>query len=318
VDAILELIQFAAQPDGPLEPTDQDAFAPPVFGRVLTALRNVGPEQRTDAIHRLIPSIRDAAPYAAARVALICGTVVEWGADPAVAGPAVLDRLQRVLTPQEPDPTRGRASRFLGLAAMAMLCRDEALRQAARAQPELRTALALAESWSVEAGFVGSVLRLVDDLELVVLHLPSAEGYLVRLEAVASIFHLMSLMHDTFPQWCDGDPVDPQIAAMARGELPGYERATDHARFHLFDYTGLDRHPGATLWGEATPDDIPELDGVRYVLVGPTLFGDRSWDSGFFANFHDALRSRLHVTPLPEGFEAAMARLKTGSGPQLR
>jgi hypothetical protein len=310
-DPIEELIQFAAQPDGPLEPTDQDAFAPPVFGRLLTALRAASSPQRSDAIRRLIPTIESAAPYAASRVALICGTVVEWGADPAVAGPAVLARLQSLLSEEEPAPTPQRAARFLGLAAMAMLCRDPALRQQARALPGLEAAAAAARSWSTEAGFVTAVLQMVDDLELVVLHLGREEAWLVRLEAVASIFHLMSLMHDAFPAWCGEDPVEPELAAMARGELASFERAVDHARFHLFDHTGLEGQLSATLWGEASPAEIPSKDGVRYVLVGPPVFGGRSWDSSFFANVHDALRSRLHVSPLPEGFSAARARLLT-------
>ena len=95
-------------------------------------------------------------------------------------------------------------------------------------------------------------------------------------------------------------PVDPEVAAIARGDVPGLQRVVDHARFHLFDYTGLAGDPSATLWGEASPTEIPLLDGVRYVVIAPPLFGNRSWDSGFFANFHDALRSRIHPTPLSE------------------
>ena len=30
-------------------------------------------------------------------------------------------------------------------------------------------------------------------------------------------------------------------------------------------------------------------------LIGPTVFGSREWDSNFFANVHEALRSRVDV-----------------------
>jgi len=66
-------------------------------------------------------------------------------------------------------------------------------------------------------------------------------------------------------------------------------------RLHLFDHSGFDRHPGSSLWGEASPDTIPMLDGERVVLVGKPLFGSRSWDANFFASYHDSLRSGIRV-----------------------
>ncbi|MEQ1501703.1 MAG: hypothetical protein ABMB14_05705 [Myxococcota bacterium] len=296
-DPIADLAAFATTTTSPsLEPTDQDAFADPVFGRALRSVRDATPDARSAAIARLVPALDAPDAYQAARVALICGTIVEWGADPAIAGPAVLARLHRTLARSPSgagDPRGQRAVRFLGLAAMAMLTRDVGLRRSARGMSGFAEAL-IADP-SAEASFVHQVLGLVDDLELTVLHPDRREGVRVSLEAVATVFHLLTLVQDLRPDWCGDDPPDPEVTAIARGDVPYTHPVTDHARFHLSDHTGLEPNLGATLWGEMSPAEIPAIHGERVVLVGKVPFGSRSWDGGFFANFHDALRSRLRV-----------------------
>lgn len=287
------------------------AFNDTAFRALFDGLRPASPERRNEAISRLAAGLDASDAYQAARIALTIGTLVEYGASPDLAAEAVLRRLEAELTEPAADSERHqRIAKFFGLAAMAMLSRSASARQIARRRSRLRGALNASEV--AEAGFVARTLGLVDDLPLLVLHVERHEGFKLRLDAVASIFHLMTLLADRFPDWCGDDPPDPEVSAIARGELPLTKRIDDHARFHLFDYSGLDRHPGSSLWGEASPENVPSLDGERVVLVGKKLFGSRSWDADFFANFHDALVSGLRIeAPLsPADYEHWLARVR--------
>jgi len=270
------------------------AFNDPAFRQLFDGMRSATPELRDQAITGLASGLDAPDVYQAARIALTLGTLVEYGSNPELAAEAVLRRLHGELTQPSPDSARHQRSvKFFGLASMAMLSRSASVRAAARRRPGFHSALNASDV--AETGFMARTLELVDDLPLLVLHVERPEAFRIRLDAVASIFHFMTLLAHRFPEWCNDDPPDPEVCAIARGEQPLTELVSDHARFHLFDYSGLDRHPGSSLWGEASPDSIPMLDGERVVLVGKQLFGSRSWDANFFANFHDALRSDIRV-----------------------
>ena len=270
------------------------AFNDPAFRQLFDGMRAATSELRARAITGLAPGLDAPDAYQAARIALTVGTLVEYGSNPELAAEAVLRRLHGELTEPSGDNARHQRSvKFLGLASMAMLSRSAAVRAAARYRPGFRAALSASEV--AETGFIARTLELVDDLPLLVLHVERPEAFRIRLDGGASIFHFMTLLAHRFPDWCDDDPPDPEVSAIARGEQPLTELVSDHARFHLFDYSGFDRHPGSSLWGEASPETIPMLDGERVVLVGKKLFGSRSWDANFFANYHDALRSGIRV-----------------------
>lgn len=270
------------------------AFNDPAFRALFDGMRPAAHELRDAAIASLATGLDAPDAYQAARIALTIGTLVEYGATAELAAEAVLRRLDAVLLEPVADSARqARIVKFFGLAAMALLSRSASVRRTARRLPRFHAAVN--DAGAAETGFIARTLELVDDLPLLVLNVERQEAVKLRLDAIASIFHFMTLLADRFPEWCGDDPPDPEVSAIARGEVPLTQRVDDHARFHLFDYSGLDRHPGSSLWGEASPASIPVLDGEHVVILGKKLFGSRSWDADFFANFHDALRSGIRV-----------------------
>ena len=52
--------------------------------------------------------------------------------------------------------------------------------------------------------------------------------------------------------------------------------------------------PPEWVWGEMKPTAIPTFAGERIILLGP-LETPRSWDIGFFAPLHPALRSSVCI-----------------------
>jgi hypothetical protein len=300
------------------------------------------PPEDADAILRgLAPAVREADPFQAARLALLCGSLVETGGDPTIAVDAIVDRLPEVLSgaaatldrladgadPEalfaaDPDAVKAwKGLRYLVLPAMAMLTRDAAARQRARANPGLREALAAIEPHQTDANFLTLTLDLTDGLELLVLHPGQGKGFRVGLEAVAGNPHLFTLLQgELLGQGLLAGPApDPEAVGAATGLLFPARHVRDRALFHYYDWSGLtsdpdsdELHLGASVWADGRPEDIAELDGVRVVLLGPPVFASRGWDSTFFPLFHDALQPRVRVleTLAPEQVAGQLGRIR--------
>lgn len=226
--------------------------------------------------------------HRASCVAISCGALVEHGADPGIGGLAIVDRIRQVRPPFDKN-----AMRMFDQAAMAHLCRSMPLRIAVRARGELDPDAAY---WTT------TVLDLVDDLHLLVLAPEHTRGWRVRLEAISTCAHLFTLLQAAVIPPLPGEPIDPKVLATATGEQPMGEVVTDHQRFRFDDWTALETPTrlasglGGFVPVDLSPARIRRLpDGRSVLLLGKPQLGGRSWDSGFFANIHDALRSRVEI-----------------------
>jgi hypothetical protein len=288
------------------------------------------------------PLIRATDPFRSSVMAINCGTLVEFGGDPAVLAPHLLAELPRHLalagrlrrrarmTPNDEatlfaeDPDGSRAAQGLTyflLATMAVLCRGAEFRQAARANPEIVAGVGALREVHRESKFVAQVLDFTDAMELLVLAPEEEVGVRVALEAVNFNFHLFTLLQAALisEELLPGEPPDEEVVAVATGEAPHQRLLSDRAQFHFYTWRGLlpDGSFAGTdfsTWiaGEGRPADIPELDGTRIVLIGPTLLGARMWDSNFFANIHDALESSAEIIEElpPEQVAAWLTRIR--------
>ncbi|MEZ4359874.1 MAG: hypothetical protein R3B48_06810 [Kofleriaceae bacterium] len=280
-----------------------DPFKAAEYRALFQLAQDASPPSLDALVEALAPGLAVEDPFHAACVALACGTFVERGASPGVVGAAIAARLFSELA--SPAPAQA-AGQYLCLATMAHLCRDLGLRQAVRRDHGVPECLELVQKHVPNAWFVQRVLELVDELPLLVLAPEAARGYEVRADAVASNFHLFTLLQgaligDPAQGWLVAEPEDPEILGLATGERPHVERRSASQRFHYHDghalTSELTLRPdlSGTLWGEASPASIPRVGDRAVVLIGPCVFGGRGWDSNFFANIHDALRSRAAV-----------------------
>lgn len=296
VDQVLALAR-GPRPEG-------NPFSHPAYRALFASAQAAAPAVRDELNRALLPGLAVPDPFQAACIALTCGTIVEYGASASVAGEPIIQRIAEALTAGETIDDV--VLRYFGIAAMAHLCRDMGLRRAARRMPGLRRELASAEDRVKEAWFMGVVLDLIDDLELLVIAPEQGRGFRVGLEAVKNNFHLFTLLQgsligDPAEGWLDAEPVDPEVVAVATGEAPPRVDLDDRQRFHFHDWSAISgegvlrRDLHSTLWGEGTPLDIPLHEGRPVVLLGAPIFGGRSWDSNIFASVHDALRSRAQV-----------------------
>lgn len=281
-----------------------------------------------ELLRRVAPTVGAPDPFKAAILAMVCGTLIEWGADPAGVADLLLARLPGFLAQAEsvadrPDaeefaanPDGFRAAQALSLMllpVMAVLARGMRYRQAARANPDLVRGVEALRERNREADFVATTLGFTDGMELVVLHPGEGKGFRVELEAVHKNFHLFTLLQGELigGGHLPGEAVDPAVIAVATGEAAPEGPVHDHARFHYYTWGGLRPTDGTAradlanwVWGEGVPADIPELGGERVVVLTPPVL-DRSWNGGFFANIHDALRSAARVVGVLTADEVA-------------
>lgn len=298
-DALQAILEISKSPMIALPASDERLFPEAPFGELMRACRNASNEERNDVLRTLAPAIA-AGPdsYQASRLAMLCGILVEWGGDPAIAVGAILERLTTQLTAAEPSiDVQWRGLRYTALAAMTMLCLDVNLRQTARRMPTLLAGIDRLAPQQREVNFLKRLLSFFDGEELVVLHPGERKGYRVRTEAIASNFHLFTLLQDALI----GDPssgrlpghhASRMVLSTARGEIPHDRLVNDSAAFQYFTWQGL------PLAGEDSPHVIPMLDGDRVLLLAPPLEYAPSWESTYFTNLHNALRSKVEIVEI--------------------
>ena len=322
------LTRFDEVPDG-----GRPLYEPSLVALVQTA-RGADAARLSGAIAALVPGLQ-ASPdfFRAARLAQVVGVLVEWGGNPTLAVPAILDRLElqlpaalrfaerleadhgvenperapeEVLAAAAPHDFQGlkawRGLRPILLAAMTMLARAARERPQARTREPLMAQLAVLHDLHSTAWFVAELLNVVDDEGLLVLHPAAGTGFDVVADAVRNNFHLFTLLQ------CEligrghlpGPPPNPGLCAVARGDLSPSPGASDEAAFHYFQWPAL--QPDGRLeplpwsvWGEQSPRDILPFEGRRVLLLGPPVFAARGWDAAIFAPLHDALRSGVRV-----------------------
>jgi len=297
---------------------------------VVDAGRTVDGAARDDALQRMDPAIATAEIRRASLIASAAGALVEDGADSLIALNAVLARLKDTLpaalafeeacrATAEADgkdigenddsyiemyaPGVSAARPELGYAwgaldllcppALAMLSRSISGRQAARADGLLMERIARLAPLHGGAGWLATLLGVLDDEELLALHPALGRGYRVRVSGVADNFQLHTLLADALignpdAGWLPGAPPDPRVAAAARDREvdPAAETAT--GAFTLVGWPGLrpdgtledeQEHGSHWIGGEGAPRDIPAFEGTRVVLLGAVPYG-RGWNAG--------------------------------------
>jgi len=284
--------------------------------------------QRVDADPTILQpaaeSLQTLPPAGAGWVALVLGTAVERGADPAWAMPALV-RCLRSWLPQlpeesedeedDPDPTPEQAELFKALqpfcqGLVAHLARMPAERQRLSEDTELLERLTTLSGFS-HSHPLGWVLESLQRKSgpLIVLHPQTGAGLKLRYENIAHNFHLFSLLQVAVgTRLLGGQQPDPKIAAVARGQAS--DDIYDHAWWHYGDPRSKTPKIGASIWGEGLVTEIPIINDSRVILLWPPILGSRSWNDGFFGPHLEAMPANV-VVEEELSSESAQEWLKT-------
>jgi hypothetical protein len=130
--------------------------------------------------------------------------------------------------------------------------------------------------------------------ELVVIHVPSGRGVLAKFENISNGFHLFTLLQGALSGVIPGAGFpNGQALAVARGGAQ--TAASDSARWHFGRGDVPRADLSGSIWGEGSPDEIPEIDGSKVILLWKPILGARSWDAGFFGPHLQAAPSNVTV-----------------------
>lgn len=249
------------------------------------------------------------------------GAMVEGGADPAPMIPPLVETFLgfsaqlKAADEQESgdaDPVLQFGLQELGRALVSMIAACDPARAELSHRVDLREALERISHISNGAMWL-EALMAQESGELLVLHVESGEGALVRYRNIANAFHLFTLLqHELAGRVPGARPADPALIEAARGGE--YSDKNDQAVWHF----GLGSTPApdivASVWGEGPPSAVPMIDGVRVLLLWPMILGSRSWSGSFFGPALQQSPPSLEVLRGLSEEEAAQWRARLGLG----
>jgi hypothetical protein len=205
------------------------------------------------------------------------------------------------------------------LPTIAALTRDRDLLLRAIADVQLgELAAALRES---DAHWLDVLLGAQVGVEWLALFPIENRGFRVLLDGIVGNFDLHALLVEAIvPLGIPGERNPPDVIARVRGETSvsscnfvtgAWNLYT--ARAASFDLGDPRAAPvGTWIWGEGLPRDVPAVDGVRTVLVGPPAY-PRTWNLG---RTFSALPARIDVTRelATDEVHETLARLRSRTG----
>lgn len=353
-DYLALLTAFRYAPEQPVEVAELGNSEP--AQRMYAALVGAESEVYLHLVSAL-PGIPD--PFAAGVLAVQLGGMIEQGANPHPLGDAMRVRLPvdfaaarrfaellaadyKIEEPDEASPEVLRAAaardgagasawaamKLNTPAAMAAWCRHPTSRRVAAGVPHLADDAALLGQHGGYAYFIGELLHAADGIELLVLAPEQRKGFVVELVAVRNAAHLFALLEDTLvgdpgAGLLEGPKVDPEIAAIARGEIMIEAERIFTIGWHYEHWFGMHPTAGATITGlhpviaamigvEASVAHLPTPIEQPVMLMKKRLVGTRTCEaSAFFSPLHNALRSATHIrkTLTPDEVDAVLARL---------
>ncbi len=281
-----------------------------------------------------VVSVRNLMPggdlFHTAVLALLCGTLVERGADPGAAIDATLDlfiqqldaladqrrrddriRTERTLTDRivtdriMTDGIVTTAGQLTFMATMTMLSRSVGTRKRWRGRPELMARLDGLEEAGLVPWFLREVFTLHDDVDLLLLDPKNRRAYQFRMVGVRDrLYHCYALLQDallrhTGPGYLGAEPVDPDMVRYARNRDLGEEEfgQDDPGRERMHDHLRFNFSvPGAVIMpGSASPSELPTLDGLPFLLVEPKGMSINWNPSNMYGVVHEALAASVEL-----------------------
>jgi hypothetical protein len=170
------------------------------------------------------------------------------------------------------------------------LSRSAAARREAGGASELLSRARQLAPLHARVAYLVTLLQVLDDAELLVLHPGLARGYRVQMLGIATNYQLHTLLADALigdptQGWLPGQRPDPRVVAAARNQVADQPGRLAVGVFDLFAWPALqpdgtlDQLPAGSadaIRNRALPIDIPMFEGVRVLLVRP-ISSPRTW-----------------------------------------
>ncbi|MFS8045280.1 hypothetical protein [Rhizobium sp. BR 314] len=230
-------------------------------------------------------------PPGAAILANMLGTILEKGGAVERSGAAVWD-LYTTWLPQIHRGFAGRkelslrqrqlldAFQLLSQSAVSHLSAMPQERALAAGNKTLMAQLAELQDYTPGAAWVRQVLLSCSDA-LLVLHLPSKQGFRLRYDNIVNGFHLFTLIQAAFGETLPGGRAPNRfIIDMARCVTVA-EEGNDEPWWR-YETVRPDASGLVEISGEASVETIARIDGRQVILLSAPREGAALWDTSFF------------------------------------
>lgn len=284
----------------------QGLFLPPDAGVEVSELME---SQDPAELTANVVSLRNLMPggdlFHTAVLALMCGTLVERGADAGAAIDATLELFVQQLDALADERNQGNemirtAGELTFMATMTMLCRSVGTRKRWRNRPELMARLDGLEDAGRVPWFLREVFTMHDDVDLLVLDAKNRRAFQFRMVGVRDrLYHCYALLQDALlryagPGYLDAEPVDAaMVRYAANSDLTEDDYDTQDMHDHLRFNFSL---PGALIMpGSASPSELPTVDGLPFLVVGPKAMSINWNPANMYGVVHEALRASVEL-----------------------
>ncbi|MEM6282055.1 MAG: hypothetical protein AAF787_07675, partial [Chloroflexota bacterium] len=153
--------------------------------------------------------------------------------------------------------------------------------------------LEVLSEYSGIAEWLFRLMGVLDDEELLVLHPEQRVGFRVKISGIADNFQLQvlladAIMGDPAAGWMAGETFPEEVVAAMRDTSP-QEEISGSRTFNMLNYMALndDRTVGSGIgemfywiYSEDTPAAIPDVDGMRVVLIGELPYDNATFNAG--------------------------------------
>lgn len=171
---------------------------------------------------------------------------------------------------------------------VAMLSRSVTARQETQANRTLANRVARFPAENDSLHFLQIMLNVLDDEELLILHVEEKRGYRVQIRGISDNFQLhgllaQTLIGDTRIGWLSGKRPRAGEGVFDMVNWPGWDGSGPEAM-------GMDAMQN-WIWGEGIPADILPFEGTRVVLLKEQTY-KRSWNPD---RMFSGMQPQLHV-----------------------
>jgi hypothetical protein len=228
-----------------------------------------------------------------------------------------VDQFAALVADERPEEAQAwTALEPLCMGAIAMLSRSVEARREVRSHTDLLARTQQLAPRHARVAYLTTLLQVLDDEELLVLHPGLVRGYRLRMHGIANNYQLHTLLADALigdpaQGWLPGQRPGPRVVAAARNQLADPSARTALGVFDLFSWRAL--QPDGTLNGISTesahwirnraiPADIPTFAGLRVLLLRP-ITSPRTWNADRTFEGMDAdlrVLDLLNPTPVKE------------------
>jgi len=196
---------------------------------------------------------------------------------------------------------------FITLAIMDVITRDHSCRNLLRQKNSYET-LNIIGNFIPNVNYITQVYVCCMKLPLLVLAPKAGRGFLAEVNDISNCFHLLTFLEAELYKSGLAEAYqlkdyqfNEEVYQCATGESMPFRGETVYSHEQYYNYQVLGKKGTVNdflpylIWGELSPEQIPQFHGIATIVMDPDTFGNRSWGEEFVFCCHNGLTPYFHI-----------------------